>query len=174
MEAEIVARYWQALWAELRGEDVDLAVIGQWPREGAAGHSDEVEDVEARLSVVFNKGMYEAAVSSRVFHVESEEQELPIELDLFYWTYSHVVNISPTEGWLEEADHQLVIASDIEATDGRRLSQPFTLNFSTRPDTAGIDTSATACGCTTARSSGSTWLLTLFGTVVLVLTRRRP
>ena len=174
MEAEIVARYWQALWAELSGEDVDLAVIGQWPRQGAAGHSDEVGDVEARLSVVFNKGMYEAAVSSRVFHVESEEQELPIELDLFYWTHSHVVNISPTEGWLEEADHQLVIASDIEATDGRRLSQPFTLNFSTLPDTEGIDTSPTACGCTTARSSGSTWLLPLFGTLALFLTRRRP
>jgi hypothetical protein len=174
MEAEIVARYWQALWAELSGEEVDLKVIGQWPREGATGHSDDVEDVEARLSVVFNKGMYEAAISSRVFHVESDEQELPIELDLFYWTYSHVVNISPTEGWLEEADHQLVIAGDIEATDGRRLSQPFTLNFSTRPDASGMNTSATACGCTAARSSAPTWLLTILGTLALILTRRRP
>jgi hypothetical protein len=172
MEAEIVARYWQALWAELNGEDVSLEIIGQFPEDGGMGHMATAEDVEARLSVVFNKGLYEGAVSPMVFHVESGGENIPLGLDLFYRNYSHVVNISATDGWEEEAWHTLTIGDDIEATDARRFEEEFTLEFSTLPAADEAIGGAEACGCGTAGGAGGRllWAAGILG----LIWRRRP
>lgn len=178
MEAKIVAQYWQALWDELNGETVPLEIIGQFPEEGSMGHSSVAEDVEARLSVVFNKGLYEAAVTSKVFHVESTEETFGLDLDLFYWTHSHVVNIAPTTDWTENDWHTLTIGQDIEGTDGRRLTEDFELRFSTEPapnEVLSDIEDARECGCSgrpDSRPRGIRGILTL-AILGLALRKRR-
>jgi hypothetical protein len=163
MEAEVVARYWQALWAELLGETVSLEVIGTFPAEGAVGHEDSAEDVEARLSLVFNRGLYSEDVVGDYFRVAADGAELTVDLDLFYRDHSHVVNVSPIDGWVERSGHALTVSTELSATDGRHLDAPFSLTFSTTPEPEG-------CGCTSSRDSGG-WLSVWLG--ALVLGRRR-
>ncbi|MDP6931495.1 MAG: hypothetical protein QGG40_01205 [Myxococcota bacterium] len=171
MEARIVARYWQALWDELLGEPVDLEVIGQFPDEGTTGHTATVGDVEARLSVVFNRGLYSDVVTSEVLGVESGGESVEVDLDLFYRDHSHVVNIAPTGGWVPDATHTLRITPDLHATDDRQLADDFTLTFSTAVDRAEAD-DARACGCAsggTNRAVPGWWI----GLCVLAWRRRR-
>ena len=102
-----------------------------------------------------------------VFHVESEGENIPLDLDLFYRNDSHVVNISATSGWQPEAWHTLTIGDDIEATDARRLEEDFSLEFSTMPEPDDTGAGAQACGCSSAPSPGSRllWALSILGWV---------
>jgi hypothetical protein len=151
------------LWAELLGETVALEVIGTFPAEGAVGHEDSAEDVEARLSVVFNRGLYGEDVVGDYFQVEADGAGLTVDLDLFYRDHSHVVNVSPLDGWVEKSGHALTVSTELSATDGRQLDAPFALTFSTAPEPEG-------CGCSSSRGPGS-WFSVWLG--ALVLGRRR-
>ena len=155
----------------MNGEDVSLEVIGQFPEDGSMGHMATAGDVEARLSVVFNKGLYEGAVSPMVFHVESGDEDIPLGLDLFYRNDSHVVNISAVDGWKDNAWHTLTIGDDIEATDARRLEEAFTLDFSTEPEAEDTAAGARACGCASTGGLGNR-LFWALGGLALIWRRR--
>ena len=170
MEARVVARYWQALWKELLGEPVELEVIGQFPDDRTTGHTATAADVEARLSVVFNRGLYSDALTSEVLGVESGGESIEVDMDLFYRDHSHVVNIAPTGGWMPDATHTLRITPDLRATDDRQLADDFTMTFSTAVESAQGD-EARACGCASGGTNRAVlgWWIGLFG----LLWRRR-
>lgn len=158
-EARIVARYWDSLWDDLTDNQRDLEVIGWWPPDGTVGHPQATGDVESRLSLIFNRGLYMDAVTPEYVAVTAANHSVDVSLDLFYRDHSHVVNVSPVDGWIDHEDHQLLV-TEMVATDGRTLTSNFTLDFSTRPEEADessdVDTSgAKSGGC--AHLHGLSW-----------------
>jgi len=176
-EAAVVARYWTHLWRELHGEAGELEVIASFPSPDAIGHSPHANDIEARLSLVFSRGLTDDTVTEDHFRVTSSESELSLALDLFYGNHSHVVNIDPPNGWLENSAHLLTVSQMVVATDGRTMDSDHTLSFSTvpppppeeeeQPDTGGEeprDQKQSACGCSLPSAASGTWgLIVLSG-----------
>ena len=160
-EARVVARYWQHLWAELNGVPPVFEVIGSFPADESLGHSRTADDVEARLSLVFNRGLFHEQVTSDHFRVETAQSEHAIDLNLFYGDHSHVVNVTPQTDWLINAPHRLVVETSLTASDGRPLNEAFSITFSTNIPPATVDTGSddslnaqnkstrSGCGCAT-------------------------
>ncbi|MGB0639562.1 MAG: hypothetical protein ACPGTU_09520, partial [Myxococcota bacterium] len=168
-EARMVARYWDSLWDDLKDNQRDLEVIGWWPPNGTMGHPQAAGDVESRLSLIFNRGLYLDAVTPEYVGVTAADRTVDVSLDLFYRDHSHVVNVSPVDGWLDNEDHQLLVTEMI-ATDGRTLTSNFTLDFSTRPDEAGESSdvsrgAAKSRGCTHHDGPSWAWVLCVFALV---------
>ncbi len=164
-EARVVAKYWQHLWAELRGETPTFEVIGAFPTDQSLGHARSIDDVESRLSLVFNRGLFRDTVTTDHFRVEAAQTDHPVHLDLFYGDHSHVVNIAPQTDWLVDSSHRLVVTDTLTASDGRALKESFSLSFSTTPIPEEADTgdvvpthtsspkSGQECGCTTRQAA---------------------
>ena len=181
-EAKVVAKYWAHLWKELHGEPGELDIIGVFPAPNSMGHATDAEDIEAKLSLVFSRGLLSENVTEEHFRAQSSETVHAIGLNLFYRDHSHVVNISPVNGWATQTEHTLTVMDTLEATDGRRLAEPYILPFSTVPrptedtgqqtpnDTGHAAVSKKAgCGCATHTRPSMHWLLLL-----LCLLARRP
>ena len=169
-EARVVAKYWESLWATLNGQSQDLSVIGWWPLSDAHGHPRQADDVEARLSLVFNRGLYDAEVNAGSFQVESSSVTVPINLDLFYRDDSHVVNIAPVDEWMDEAAHGLTVEG-LSGTDGRGMASPFALTFHTGAEPIHDEDSDELkdCGCAQARGAHWVW----FSGLLILINRRR-
>ena len=173
-EARMVARYWESLWGDLTDNPRNLEVIGSWPPNGTVGHPQESENVEARLSVIFNRGLFADTVNSDHFGVTDSVTSVDLNLDLFYRDHSHVVNVSPVEGWSDSDDHLLLITA-LSGTDGRTMTSDFTLEFSTRPvapdsPSTGGSNAAKRSGCAHHEGGSWAWWMCL---PALVLRRRR-
>ena len=168
-EARVVAKYWESLWADLHGDPLPLAIIGSWPIDQAEGFSIGPEDVEARLSVVFNRSLFDADVSNDHFGVTAPESPVPITLDLFYGNDSHVVNVSPDLGWQPDAIHTFTVDGMI-ATDGRSQQEPFELEFNTGQYPTESDDTSKGCACAHARAPS--WMWAWLVPMVCVVRRR--
>lgn len=173
-EARVVAQYWESLWADLQGTPLPLTVIGAWPMDGAYGHGIDSDNVESRISMVFNRSLVRSEVTADAFAVASAEGEHPLVPHLFYGDDSHVVNLAPETGWAIDAVHQFT-ADGIIATDGREMEAPFQLGFSTEkgPETDQTASEAKAeagCQCATGPSTRTAWVVWL---AALMLFRRR-
>ncbi|MEC9390111.1 MAG: hypothetical protein VX944_08550 [Myxococcota bacterium] len=160
-EARVVAAYWESLWADLHDRPAPLTVIGSWPDQGAEGHPTGASDVEARLSVVFNRSLTVDAVTPERFRVRSGDAAVPTLPNLFYGDDSHVVNVAPEVGWVADAVHEFTI-DGLTATDGRRLDAPHVQTFNTgvAADGEGGGT-AEGCQCSAGRGRPEPWLAVL-------------
>ena len=168
-EARVVAAYWESLWADLHDQPAHLAVIGSWPGQGADGHPTGAEDVEARLSVVFNRSLTIDAVMPESFRVRAGDAAVPTLPDLFYGDDSHVVNIAPEAGWVADAVHEFTI-DGLTATDGRRLEAAHVQTFTTGGAADGeVDATTEGCQCSAQRGPFGPWLIVL----PLLMARRR-
>lgn len=154
-EARMVAKYWEALWAGLHGETPPLSVIGSWPEPQAEGFPHEAGDVEARVSLVFNRGLYEETVTADHFTAETSAVPVGLDLDLFYGDDSHVVNIAPSEGWLTDAVHTVAVNGAL-GTDGRTQDEPFELEFNTG-SYAETDPKESTEGCDCSHANAPKW-----------------
>ena len=183
-EAKVVAKYWAHLWRELHGEPGELDIIGVFPTPNSMGHATDAEDIEAKLSLVFSRGLLSENVTEEHFRAQSSETVHEIGLNLFYRDHSHVVNISPVNDWATQTEHTLTVMDTLEATDGRRLAEPYILPFSTVPmptedtgqntpnDTGNPAASGKGdCGCATHTQPSMYWLLLLLS---LLAVRRQP
>ena len=167
-EARVVAAYWESLWADLNAQPRPLAVIGSWPDQGAEGYPTGAEDVEARLSVVFNRSLTVDAVTPESFRVRAADAAVPTLPDLFYGDDSHVVNVAPEAGWVADAVHEFTI-DGLTATDGRRLDAPHVQTFNTGAAAdGGVRATADGCECSARRGPSGPWLVVL----PLLLARR--
>jgi len=174
-EARVVAAYWESLWADLQGTPLPLTVIGSWPSDGARLLGTEATDVESRISVVFNRSLFQSEVTASAFEVTSDVGAHSLVSDLFYGNDSHVVNIAPESGWAIDSDHRFQ-ATGLVGTDGRRMEDSFRISFTTK-EPAEADHSASpatdeaGCNCTTVRSPSGAWFGIVAG--LLMLRRRR-
>ncbi len=169
-EARVVAQYWETLWAELHGDAVPLSVIGSWPESQTESFATGAGDVEARLSVVFNRSLYEDTVTTDHFGVHASESELALNLDLFYGNHSHVVNVAPSDGWNADSVHRFTV-DGVSATNGRTQNGSYEIEFNTgQYPTAEGDESTEGCGCSAPSGSKQAWVWLL---PLLALVRRR-
>jgi len=181
-EAKVVAQYWHHLWSELHGEPGRLEIIGTFPTPDSLGHAIHTDDIESRLSVVFSRGLFNENIHEEHFGVHASGSLLPIETHLFYGDHSHVVNIDTQTGWNKNSEHMLTIGETLMATDGRTMSTPYSLTFSTVPPTISesTDTASPAiepgkeagCSCAVQRSPTRGW--GAFILMALLGVRRRP
>ena len=82
-EAVVVARYWEALWADLTGEGSPLSVLETVPSDGAMGHVRFASDVEARVSVVFSRSMEDESAINALVQAEDEfGTEIAVQTEL--------------------------------------------------------------------------------------------
>ena len=186
-EAKVVANYWAHLWKELHGEPGELNIIGVFPAPNSLGHATHAEDIESRLSLVFNRGLRSEYVTVDHFRAHSSQTTHEIGLNLFYRDHSHVVNVTPLNGWASHAAHELTVMDTLAATDGRRFEEPYVLPFSTVPrpmeDTGPFPSSDTGtstsskkngCGCATSTSGSPWWLFAVLGLLTVQRRRDRP
>lgn len=170
-EAALVARYWEVVWDRLHGGDgwgePVLGLVAGEPWE----HPRDATSVEARVGVVFARGLDPATVTSETITIaDAEGVDHPVTVDVFYGHASHVVNVTPVEDWAPDADYTLTVHPGVATFDGAVVAAPITLAFSTKAAPVeeaapAAEEEAPACGC----GGGSAAFLLLPG----VLLRRR-
>ncbi|MFZ6183733.1 Ig-like domain-containing protein [Nannocystis pusilla] len=130
-EAEVARRYWQSNWALLHGEPLPRPVLWTFPADGASGHATEAASIESWISIVFPRGLDEAALSAGQFHVvDSAQVEVPIEIDLFYGDSSHVVHVKPTSDLLADEVYVVTVDPGVQTIHGESLAG-WSFTFST-------------------------------------------
>lgn len=152
-EAEVVARYWEVVWDRLHGGDgwgePVLGLVAGEPWE----QPRDATSVEARVGVVFARGLDPATVTSETITVaDSAGLDHPVTVNVFYGHASHVVNVTPLDDWAADTDYLLTVWPGVATFDGATVAAPITLTFSTKPaelvdETPEVRTEAPACGC---------------------------
>lgn len=134
-EGELVALYWQALWARLQGEDGfgDRPYLGNAPADGTMGwptaHPDDL------LHVVVSRGLATSSVTdTSVLVTDALGQDVPVTVRVFYGEASHVLNIAPASGaWAADTDYTVEVPAGLLSFDGAAIQSAHRFSFSTRP-----------------------------------------
>ena len=155
LEVELVANYWQSLWAELNDSGPPLPVLGVFPADGSYSVERDHQSIEASLSVVLPKAIDADLLSEdQLLVLGPEGQSMPIGVDLFYGDNSHVLNLSPLSDW-GEGEHVLQL-NGIPYIDGSVL-ELWESRFST---SAAPDPDAPKRGCSSLGAAGAqSWAL---------------
>ncbi len=162
-EGEIVAGYWQEWWDQLHERETPLAVIGLAPDDGHHGFDTAMSSPEARLQVVFARGVSSDAVAEGVTVTDQAGQVLPTSTWVTYGDGRNVAHLAPQEDWPEDQDLRVTVHGSMTAIDGSQLGQSLSYMVSTRaPPSA--EAEAQSCGCTSTPGAvvGGGWLALLF------------
>ncbi len=164
-EAQIVAAYWELTWARLTAaqDDTPQAVLATYPdRESGgysrapAGHAFPLDDVRARVQVVFARGLDPDTVTTSSVQVRRHDDgsEVPVGVNVFYGRASHVVNIAPVAPWDVATAYDVTLDATIRSWDGVEMAAADRFTFTTAPrpaEEAAADTGALAeasgCAC---------------------------
>jgi hypothetical protein len=186
-EERIVAAYWQVAWERLNGGDGwSRPIIATQPEDGGHQPVRDHTSVDARLAVVFAKGLDPSSVEEtglvRVARA-SDGTEVPVEADVFYGQASHVVNLLPRADWEADTDYVVTVSPGARTFDGMETAGALTWTFTTRaPDTDGSadsasDVAVAGCGCATRGPADGaparTGAAALAGAATLLLAARR-
>lgn len=162
-EGEIVAGYWQEWWDQLHGRETPLAVIGLAPDDGHHGLDTAMSSPEARLQVVFARGVSGAAVAEGVTVTDESGQVLPTTTWVTYGDGANVAHLAPQADWPDDMDLTVTVHGSMTATDGSQLGRSVAYTVSTRlPESVAV---VEDCGCGAIRGSaaGVGWLALLLG-----------
>jgi hypothetical protein len=136
-EGELVALYWQALWARLQGEDGfgERPVLGNVPADGTLGWPTTADHPDALLHVVVSRGLTTSSVNDTSVVVTDEAgQDVPVTVRVFYGEASHVLNIAPASGaWAADTDFTVEVPAGLQSFDGAVIDSAHRFTFSTRP-----------------------------------------
>lgn len=150
-EGELVALYWQALWARLQGEEGfgPTPYLGQVPADGAMGWPTTADHPDNLLHVVVSRGLAQASVSDRsVVVTDGAGQDVPVSVRVFYGEASHVLNIAPASGaWAADTDYTVEVPAGLQSFDGVSLDAAHRFGFSTRPPPEPAPVKAPSGGC---------------------------
>jgi MYXO-CTERM domain-containing protein len=175
--APVVAAYWQALWAQLHGEDpLGEPLIGQFPPADAGGWPSETDSIDAMVSFVIARGVDTDSIGEGGITVrDAQGLDLPFELHRCYG--SHVLGLKPTEGWTADSVHTVEVGPGLLTWDGRTL-EPFAFEFDTTP--VPVDSATPVdpggdegCGCAVGGRGGPLALWPLVGLLLGWRSRRR-
>lgn len=132
VEAQVVARYWQALWARLHGQPAaDRFVIAAIPSDGHHGHPTAKAEVAAQLVVAFGRGIDHASFAGRVRVLDAAGTVLPTALKPWLGSPSSVLRVVPLQDWPADAKLTLELLPGIAAIDGAKLEQPLKIHVFT-------------------------------------------
>ncbi|MFN7144279.1 MAG: Ig-like domain-containing protein [Myxococcota bacterium] len=184
-EAEVVAAYWQVVWDRLHGGDGWASpVLATVPADGGWQAVRDSSNVDARLAIVFAKGLEPSTVEppGAITVATADGVEVPIAVSVFYHHASHVVNVAPLEDWAADTDYVVTVHPGVATWDGYVVGAPITSTFTTRAPPDPVDTggdtagdtgaptgNASGCGCGTGASAGLAGVL-----AAAALVRRRP
>lgn len=171
-EAEVVAAYWQVVWDRLHGADGWASpVIATVPADGGWQPVLDSTSVDARLAIVFAKGLEPSTVEAAgaITVATTDGVEVPVAVSVFYRHASHVVNIAPLADWAADTDYVVTVHPGVATWDGLVVAEPITTTFTTRvppadtgdvedetggdEDTAAVE-DADGCGCGTGAPGG--------------------
>ena len=164
-EAAVIARYWQVIWNRLLGEGWESeSPLATWPTDGATHHPEDADQVEARVTIAFPRGLQANVVDPSAFTVtDPTGTPHPIELWHFYGHGSHVVHLLPTAPWHPNTDYSVHVESGIIGLDGGKTEEAISFGFSTKtPEPE----APSPCGCASSRTPWSSACLFL-GSVLL-------
>lgn len=176
IEAEIIASYWQVLWAQLHEQTIEDPVMYAYPPVDTYEYTRSKEDIESHLSVVFTKGIDTSLLTEELFSVyDAEGLAHPIGVNVFYGMDSHVINITPLEDWKEDTDYQLMVTKNVPFRDGTTLGIDWSRGFSTKDQPEEIVEVAPSepnekTGCQIARQDN---VLSVFAVLGILGMRRR-
>ncbi len=198
-EADTLELYWGDLWARLHDTDGPVGLLRTWPDEGGVKAVRDHTALEARVSLVFSRGLINAEVYPERFTVtDSAGHAYAFDTRLFYGDNSHIVHLIPTEDWAADEDFTVTAKAGLPARDDTELAEDVLFHFTTRepPPAADGDTGATpgagdspesatesgkgGCGCSSTRSGSpgrpraSALALGLLGAALLRRARRLP
>ena len=172
-EAEVVALYWQSLWDRLNQSPRPSPLLVAFPTSGSLGHPTVADTVEARVTLVFERGLDADSLGVDNFQViDGDNQAHPFDVQLFYRHASHVVHIIPSEDWRVDTDYQVTVLPGVRTFDGETLPEAAPVAFSTRlPEMdSERERNESGCSCTTGRTRPR-WTAVLG--VLLLLRRKR-
>lgn len=132
-EGEVVARYWEELWARLHGRPSPRTHLGTWPHDGDAGHGTALGTPEARVSVILPRGLVTSTVTPDRFTLEGPAGPIPFTTWVFYGDNSHIVHLVPTVDLPVDADFTATVLPGLPFRDGTALESEVRWAFSTRP-----------------------------------------
>ena len=158
-EARFVAAYWQVTWDRLHGASGwDAPLLATVPADGYQVVRDATSP-DARLALVLARGLDTASAEAAVSVATADGTPVPVTVDLFYGTSSHVLNVAPVEDWAADTDFVVTIAAGVTTWDGAyTLESPITTTFTTRAPVEDVpDPDPAPCGC----GNGSAALLLL-------------
>lgn len=178
-EAVAVAAYWQVIWDRLHGGDGwESPVIATVPAEGGWQAVRDHTNVDSRLAVIFAKGLDPATVEveGAITVADAAGAEVPVSIDVYYGSASHVVNLAPQTDWAEDTVYTVTVHPGVTTYDGFVVEDPIAFTFTTtEPPPPAEDTGATAtdlaatpCACGGTVQAG--WFGVLLG---LAFVRRR-
>ncbi|RME22841.1 MAG: hypothetical protein D6798_14845 [Deltaproteobacteria bacterium] len=185
-EGEVVAAYWQSVWARLHGDlALDPEIIAIFPRSGYGLDTDHTR-VESRISVAFAQAIVQESLPDPPVVVTDEDgNAVAVDTWLYYGDNSHVLHIQPVDDWRPDTTYTVHIVDGIRTIDGQQTTGDtrFTVSTAAPPDdgsTAGGDTGGgraeddrgAAGGC--AGSSGSAGLLVVLPWALAGRSRRDP
>lgn len=177
-EAELVAEYWQRIWARLHdGQASEDFLLGVVPSPPGLGHPTAAAEVGSRVSFVFSRRLARRVVTTDAFELRAEGgAAIPFRPILFYGNDSHVVHLEPQAALPADAELVAVVKPGLEAIDGAVLDRPLELRFSTRaPPTPPVPSAEPPApsGCSTAPgASGLQALLLLLAAQARARSRR--
>jgi hypothetical protein len=170
-EGEVVAKYWEAIYRRLLGQEPLAPVIATLPADGAWAYPMDAESPESMISIVFERGLlFEQPELIEVVGEASGPHE--VSVDLFYGSDSHVLNIRPVASWDADERYTVTALSGMLFRDGSVSDAPWSFTFTTAvpplPDLEReLPTASGGCD-STPRAPGWTWLCL----IVLVFRRR--
>ena len=129
-EGEIVAKYWQRRWELLQGEPIDTEPLAIFPSDSYQLERDATL-VEARLSVVFPRGIDADRLDPALITVTGPDGAVPVEPWVFYGYSAHTLHLSPQQDWAEDADYTVEIAAGMPHIDGT-TAPAVSFTFTTR------------------------------------------
>lgn len=166
VEAEVVAAYWQRLWARLHGdESLDDPLLAHYPRAGEQGHPTGADDIEAMVSFVIVRGLDAATVGPQTVVVEDADGPVAASVDLFYGQGSHAIDLRPVDGWSPAREHTVTIGPGLRTFDGVDVPGPVQFTFDTTPPPDPPADDPGGCQCTSGSRSSATPLLLLIAVV---------
>jgi hypothetical protein len=125
----------------LHGGTFDQLILGTVPSDGAVGHVRDAASIESRVSVIFASRQRSEAVTADRFRLDGASSgAVPVEVDLFYGTDSHVVHLIPQRDLGVDEEYRVTV-------DGN-----FTFTFSTRAPPV-VEPEAEGCRCAGRRGN---------------------
>jgi hypothetical protein len=151
-ESILVAKYWQYLWEELQNDTtIEPTVLSLYPFENLDMLAMEHQNIESRWTIVFSSALNGDIFSKEFFSIQnSQHEEIPFDIDLFYGDNSHIVHLMPLEDWRHE-EYRLTVSKDLIFSRDVEFFEDQTFDINLR-DSAIPGTNKPSKGCTHGRN----------------------
>ncbi len=133
-EGEVVAAYWQSVWARLQGDlAMDPEIIATFPKSGYGLETDHTR-VESRISLAFAQGIDTHSLGDEpVVVTDPAGARIPVTTWLYYGNNSHLLHIEPQQDWAEDTTYTVHLADGIRTIDGQQTTGDTVFTVSTSP-----------------------------------------